>query len=47
VKEKRIDTGRRLDNMIEIISGLETGDRIVLSPSDKIKDGKKVKIIED
>jgi RND family efflux transporter MFP subunit len=47
VKEKRIDTGRRLDNMVEIISGLETGDRIVLSPQDKIKDGKKVKIIED
>jgi RND family efflux transporter MFP subunit len=47
VKEKRIDIGRRLDNMVEIISGLETGDRIVLSPSDKIKDGKKVKIIKD
>jgi len=47
VKEKRIDTGRRFDNMVEIISGLETGDRIVLSPPDKIKDGKKVKIIED
>jgi multidrug efflux pump subunit AcrA (membrane-fusion protein) len=47
VKEKRIDTGRRLGNMVEIISGLETGDRIVLSPPDKIEDGKKVKIIED
>lgn len=47
VKKKRIDTNRRLDNMVEIISGLETGDRIVLSPPDKIKDGKKVKIIEE
>ncbi len=47
VKEKRIVTGRRLDNMVEIISGLEAGDRIVLSPPDKIKDGEKVKIIED
>ena len=47
VKEKKIDTGRRLDNMVEIISGLETGDRIVMSPPDKIKDGKKVKIIEE
>ncbi len=46
VKEMRINTGRRLDNMVEIISGLEAGDRIVLSPPDKIKDGKKVKIIE-
>ncbi len=47
VKEKRIDTGRRLESMVEILSGLETGDRIVLSPPDKIKDGMKVKIIED
>ena len=47
VKEKRIETGRRLDNMVEIISGLEAGDRIVMSPPDKIKDGKKVKIIEE
>ncbi len=47
VKEKKIETGRRLDNMVEIISGLETGDIIVLSPPDKIKDGKKVKIIEE
>ncbi|MHC4320977.1 MAG: efflux RND transporter periplasmic adaptor subunit, partial [Planctomycetota bacterium] len=47
VKEKRIETGRRLDNMVEIISGLETGNRIVLSPPDKIKDVKKVKIIEE
>ncbi|MCP5003897.1 MAG: efflux RND transporter periplasmic adaptor subunit [Planctomycetes bacterium] len=47
VKEKKIETGRRLDNMVEIISGLETGDIIVISPPDKIKDGKKVKIIEE
>ncbi len=47
VKEKRIDAGRGLDNMVEIISGLETGDRIVLSPTDNIKDGEKVKIIEE
>jgi len=47
VKKKNIDTGRRLDSMVEIISGLATGDSIVLSPTDKIKDGKKVKIIED
>ncbi len=47
VKGKKIETGRRLDNMVEIISGLETGDRIVISPPDKIKDGKKVKIIEE
>ena len=47
MKKKMIETGRRLDNMVEILSGLETGDRVVLSPQDKIKDGKTVKIIEE
>lgn len=45
--EKRVDTGRRLDNMVEILSGLAIGDRVILPPHGKIKDGKKVKIIEE
>lgn len=45
--EKKIETGRRLDSMVEILSGIETGDRVVLSPHGKIRDGKKVKIIEE
>ncbi|GAX62534.1 multidrug efflux protein [Candidatus Scalindua japonica] len=47
VKKKKVTTGRRLDKMVEIISGLETGDRIALSPMDRLKNGKKVKIIEE
>ncbi|ODS33171.1 MAG: AcrA/AcrE family multidrug efflux protein [Candidatus Scalindua rubra] len=45
--EKKIEVGRRLDNMVEILSGLEIGDKVVLSPQGKIKDGKRVKIIEE
>jgi multidrug efflux pump subunit AcrA (membrane-fusion protein) len=44
--KKKIETGRRLDSMVEILSGIETGDRVVTSPQGKIRDGKKVKIIE-
>lgn len=45
--KRKIETGRRLDSMVEILSGLETGDRVVLSPQGKIQDGQKVKIIEE
>ena len=45
--KKKIQTGTRFDNMVEILSGLETGDRVILSPQRKIKDGKMVKIIEE
>lgn len=45
--EKKIEIGRKLDNMVEILSGLELGDKVVLSPQGKIKDGKRVKIIEE
>ncbi len=47
VAKKNIETGRRLDSMIEILSGLDAGDRVVLSPLDQIKGGNKVKIIEE
>jgi RND family efflux transporter MFP subunit len=45
--EKKIEIGRRLDNMAEILSGIEIGDKVVLSPQGIIKDGKRVKIIEE
>ncbi|MDR4505178.1 MAG: efflux RND transporter periplasmic adaptor subunit [Candidatus Scalindua sp.] len=46
-REKRVETGRSLGSMVEILSGLEEGDRVVLSPTRKIKDEKKVKISEE
>jgi RND family efflux transporter MFP subunit len=47
VVKKNIETGRRFDSMIEILSGLEAEDKVILSPSGKIKVGEKVKTIED
>jgi hypothetical protein len=47
VAKKDIETGRSLDSMIEILSGLDAGDRVILSPLDQIKVGEKVKIIEE
>lgn len=46
VMKKNIKTGRRLDSMIEILSGIEAGERIIFSPLNQIKAGQKVKIIE-
>ncbi|MDR4498775.1 MAG: efflux RND transporter periplasmic adaptor subunit [Candidatus Scalindua sp.] len=47
IMKKKIQTGTRFDNMVEILSGLETGERVILSPQRNIKDGKTVKIIEE
>lgn len=45
--KKKIETGRRFESMVEILSGIESGDRVVISPQNKIRDGIKVKIIEE
>ncbi len=44
--EKSVRTGRRLDTMVEILEGLETGDRVVLNPGSNLKSGTRVKIPE-
>lgn len=46
VKETPITTGETFGDMIEVLGGVKTGDRIAVSPLDKLKDGSKVKIIE-
>lgn len=43
VKEVRIQTGETSGSMVEIKQGISAGERIVLNPSDKLKDGAKVK----
>jgi len=44
--EKSVRTGRRLDTMVEILEGLETGDKVVLNPGSNLKSGTRVKIPE-
>ena len=46
VKESAITVGQNLGDMIEIISGLNPGDRVVLKPLQGMKDGVKIKIAE-
>jgi RND family efflux transporter MFP subunit len=41
-----IDTGEHLGDFIEVLTGIKAGDRVVLKPLDKLKDGDRVKIIE-
>ncbi len=51
VKENRaletpIIVGRKFGDMLEVLSGVEVGDRVVLKPINKIKNGSKIKIAE-
>jgi len=41
---REIETGLEGEDYIEVISGLSEGDTVILSPSDEISDGVKVKI---
>lgn len=44
--ETPITVGRRLGDMIEVLNGVELGNRVVLKPLNKIKHGSKIKIAE-
>src|SRR4030065_2663361 len=41
--ETSISTGEQLGDMIEVLSGIKAGDRVVLKPLNKMKDGVRVK----
>jgi RND family efflux transporter MFP subunit len=46
VKETPIKTGETLGDMIEVLGGVKTGDRIAVTALDKLRDGSRVKVIE-
>lgn len=51
VKEDRavetlVKTGERLGDMIEVTEGIKQGDRIIAKPSEKLKNGARIKIAE-
>ena len=46
VKKASITVGDQFGDMIEIVSGLKVGDRVVLKPLDKMKDGTRIKLLE-
>ena len=46
VQETSVQTGVKLGDMIEIISGLKSGDRVVINPPKGMKNGTKINIAE-
>jgi RND family efflux transporter MFP subunit len=46
VQLKKVKLGRDLGSQIEVISGLESSDRVILNPSDSLQSGDKVRVRE-
>jgi multidrug efflux pump subunit AcrA (membrane-fusion protein) len=46
VKLKSIVQGRDFGNTIEVLSGIEADDRVVVNPPDSITDGAPVRVVE-
>jgi len=46
VVEKLVKTREKFGDMVEIAEGLKTGDRVVLRPLSKLKNGSRIKIAE-
>jgi len=44
--ETPVSLGSPMGDMIEVLGGVKVGDRVVLSPSDRLKNGSKIKIEE-
>ena len=47
VHKREIKTGRRVGNMVELLSGAGIGESMVAKPTGKVKEGIKVKVLED
>jgi len=46
VKETPVETGAHLGDMVEILGGVKAGDRVVLKPLNKMKNGVRIKVLE-
>jgi RND family efflux transporter MFP subunit len=46
VTQTPVTTGRTFGEMIEITNGVNAGDKIVTTPSNKLRNGSKIKVIE-
>jgi RND family efflux transporter MFP subunit len=44
--ETPVTTGETIGDMVEVVSGIHAGDRIVKRPSDKMKSGTKIAVME-
>lgn len=46
VVQTPVTSGRQIDDMIEVLDGIKQGDKVVIRPLNKLKDGSKIKVIE-
>jgi RND family efflux transporter MFP subunit len=46
VLETHVSLGSPMGDMVEVLQGVKVGDRVVLNPSDRLKNGSKIKIEE-
>jgi len=46
VTETQVTLGEKLGDMVEVLSGVKTGDRIVLKPLDRVRNGQRIQIVE-
>jgi multidrug efflux pump subunit AcrA (membrane-fusion protein) len=44
--ETPVRLGDKIGDMVEVLEGVKAGDKIVLNPSDRLKNGSKIKIEE-
>lgn len=44
--ETRVKTGRRLDDMVEVLDGLTTGEKVIVNPPAGLRNGNRIKILE-
>lgn len=44
--ETRVELREQLGDMVEVLSGVKAGDRVVLKPLDKIRNGARIKVAE-
>lgn len=45
VRFRKIDVGRDFGDHVEVLSGLEKGDQVVVNPSDDVQDGARVRAV--
>jgi RND family efflux transporter MFP subunit len=46
VKETPVEPGAPLGDMVEVLGGVKAGDRVVLKPLNKMKNGVRIKVLE-
>ena len=44
--EVTIETGGKLGDMVEVVKGIQAGEKVVVKPLDKLRDGAKVSLFE-